>query len=220
MADEGGDKPKAAYHHGDLSRALVEAAVGIIAAEGVDALTLRGVGQRVGVSRTALYRHFDDKAALLEAVALEGFRLVRRDLEAALEAAGGRGSDPMAALAEAYVGFGMGHPSHYRTMFGPSLKNRERNPALKAAGRAAFHVLTRAITEGQVAGRLASGDPDRIAQVVWSTLHGIVALGGDGQFGGGSPAPEAGPALTPFAASVLLSGLVVRPEEGPGQSRS
>jgi len=218
MADDEGAKLKGSYHHGDLGRALVEAAAWIIAAEGVDALTLRGVGERVGVSRTALYRHFADKAALVEAVALEGFRRLRRDLEAAIEAAVGRGIDPMVALAEAYVGFGVGHPPHYRTMFGPSLRGRERNPTLKAEGRAAFGVLVRAIAEGQVAGRLAPGDPDRIAQVVWSTLHGIVVLGGDGQFDRGSPVPDAGPALTPFAVAVLLAGLMARPEGGPSRS--
>src|SRR5205085_7573915 len=67
-------KRRKPYHHGDLRRALVEQALRTIQARGVDALTLRAAGQSLGVSRTALYRHFTDKSALLSAVATEGFR--------------------------------------------------------------------------------------------------------------------------------------------------
>ena len=69
---------------------LLQAAVRTIRTHGVDGLTLRGVGSALGVSRTALYRHFTDKAALLAAVAAEGFRMLRLDLEAAWDE-GGRG---------------------------------------------------------------------------------------------------------------------------------
>ena len=78
------------YHHGDLRRALLQAAVRTIGAHGIDGLTLRAVGSSLGVSRTALYRHFADKAALLAAVAAEGFRMLRVQLEEAWER-GGRG---------------------------------------------------------------------------------------------------------------------------------
>lgn len=215
MGDEGEAKPKTAYHHGDLGRSLVAAAVTIIAEQGEAALTLREVGQRLGVSRTALYRHFDGKAALLEAVALEGFRRLRQTLEVALAAAATGHLDPIGAIAEAYVAFGAAHPAHYRTMFGPALRNQERGPALKAEGQAAFGVLARAIAEGQATGRLGPGDPARLAQVVWALVHGIVALDGDGQFHPRSPATAAAPTLAPFAASVLLAGLLARPSREP-----
>src|SRR5262245_18784471 len=68
------------YHHGDLRRALVEQALRTIQSEGVRGLTLRGVGETLGVSRTALYRHFKDKRALLAEVAREGFRTFRQEL--------------------------------------------------------------------------------------------------------------------------------------------
>src|ERR1041384_6768453 len=75
-------KPRNRYHHGDLRRALLDEAVATIRAEGVEGLTLREIGARLGVSRTALYRHFADKEALLEAVATEGFRILRERLVA------------------------------------------------------------------------------------------------------------------------------------------
>src|SRR5512145_3484417 len=76
------------YHHGDLRRALIDQALRTIDREGVEGLTLRGVGEALGVSRTALYRHFSDKQALVAAVAREGFRAFRLALVEAWERKG------------------------------------------------------------------------------------------------------------------------------------
>src|ERR687895_736974 len=84
-------KPPRSYHHGNLRRALLDEALAIIRVEGVEGVTLRDIGARLGVSRTALYRHFADKRALLSAVATEGFRMLRHQLAASWEE-GGRGS--------------------------------------------------------------------------------------------------------------------------------
>src|ERR687892_1743782 len=81
-------KPRRPYHHGNLRRGLLDEALATIRAEGVDGLTLREIGARLGVSRTALYRHFADKRALLTAVATEGFRALREQLVAAWEGGG------------------------------------------------------------------------------------------------------------------------------------
>ena len=108
---------KRAYHHGDLHRALVDTAVRMIQKDGVQALTLRGVGARLGVSRTALYRHFDDKQALLAEVAAEGFKRFHEALATAVAAAEAVHGDPLAAMAAAYIRFARAHPSHYQTMF-------------------------------------------------------------------------------------------------------
>src|SRR5262247_425371 len=81
-------KPRDRYHHGDLRRALLDEALRTIQDDGVGALTLRTIGLKLGVSRTALYRHFADKRALLSAVATEGFRMLRQQLLAAWEEGG------------------------------------------------------------------------------------------------------------------------------------
>ena len=92
------------YHHGDLSRSLLQEAVRTIEKGGVNALTLRTVGARLGVSRTALYRHFADKSALLAAVATEGFRTLRLQTQDAWEKHGG-GRKGFEAMGAAYVKF-------------------------------------------------------------------------------------------------------------------
>src|SRR5215467_1838029 len=73
-----GKKPAKPYHHGDLRRALLDEALRTIQTHGVEQLTLRTVGERLGVSRSALYRHFADKQSLLAAVGTEGFRTLRQ----------------------------------------------------------------------------------------------------------------------------------------------
>src|SRR5262249_6226651 len=136
---------RGAYHHGDLRRALVAEAVQTIGAHGPQALTLREVGRRLGVSRTALYRHFADKDALLAAVAREGVQRVKADLVEAWEGAG-RGQAGFEAMGLAYVRFAIDNPSHYRAMFGGFRDWCEKDPGLEADAGAAFQVLIDALT--------------------------------------------------------------------------
>src|SRR3982751_2385230 len=116
-AARGERRPNRPYHHGNLRGALLQEALATIRTEGVEGLTLREIGTRLGVSRTALYRHFADKDALLEAVATEGFRTLRQELLGAWEA-GGHGLAGFDQMGVAYVRFAVANPSHYRVMFG------------------------------------------------------------------------------------------------------
>jgi len=164
------------YHHGDLSRALLQEAVRTIEKGGVAALTLRAVGQRLGVSRTALYRHFADKSALLAAVASQGFRTLRDRTQAAWDEHGAL--QPMGA---AYVRFAVAHPSYYRVMFGGFVKGVAPDTDLAREGGAAFQVLVNAIVSLQKQGRLRHDHPLALAQYIWATVHGIAMLAIDGQ---------------------------------------
>jgi AcrR family transcriptional regulator len=170
-------RKKRAYHHGDLERALVDTALQTIRDEGVQGLTLRGVGASVGVSRTALYRHFDDKAALLARVAEEGFRRLHEALTKARAKASRAGVDVLPAMAGAYLQFARGSWSHYQTMFGGHLTDWRRYPDLIAHADAAFMVLVDTIRDEQKKGRLAPGDPIELAEVCWSMTHGVATLG-------------------------------------------
>ncbi len=167
---------KRAYHHGSLERALIDAAVLMVREEGVRALTLRSVGARVGVSRSALYRHFDDKAALLARVAAEGFRRLHAALAEAIASAPPR-ADPLPAMAAAYVRFAADNPSHYETMFGGYLADWSRYPDLVEDANAAFDILSETIRDEQKRGRIGPGDPVELAEVMWALSHGIATLG-------------------------------------------
>jgi AcrR family transcriptional regulator len=192
------------YHHGDLRRALIDEAAGVIGARGVEHLTLRGVGQRLGVSRTALYRHFADKASLLAAVAAEGFRQLRSDLAAAWEQHGG-GRAGLDAMGLAYVRFAVGRPSYYRVMFG-GLVDAERVACdeLVENATSAFQVLVDAVIAQQGEGLVHADDPAELSRYIWATVHGIAMLGIDGQLRDEAGGAEA---LMRFANERLRTGI-------------
>jgi AcrR family transcriptional regulator len=196
------------YHHGDLRRALLEQAVRTIQRRGVDQLTLRGVGQDLGVSRTALYRHFADKAALVEAVAAQGFRTLRERLEEAWRT-GGPGRPGFEAMASAYVRFAIDQPSHYRVMFAAPLDTGTCDPDLAVEGSAAFQTLVDALTWQQREGIVRDDDPLQLANYVWAIVHGISMLALDGRLRSTGDALEA---LVAFAVDRIRSGIArVRP---------
>ena len=200
-------KPATAYHHGDLRRALLAETARTIRKDGIDAVTLRAVGKRLGVSRTALYRHFADKPALLAAVAREGFQAFSRDLSQAWTAAGG-GRDGFRAMGAAYVNFAIVNPSHYRVMFGAFKDLCERDAELAADAQASFQVLLDAVVMLQQDGLIRADPPQTLAQYIWATVHGMAMLAIDGQLG---PDPKAAEALATFALERLSTGIVASP---------
>ena len=180
----GGPRAKAAYHHGDLRRALLDEAVRTIRDDGAPALTLRAVGTRLGVSRTALYRHFADKSALLNAVSEDGFRRLADALERAWTGAGG-GVRGFEEQGHAYVRFALDNPSHYRVMFGV-WRSRDEDTALREAGARAFQVLVDTLTALQQDGFVRRGEaPGQVALYVWAAVHGVAMLAIDGRLPGG-----------------------------------
>jgi AcrR family transcriptional regulator len=197
------------YHHGDLRRAMLQAAVRTIRTHGIDGLTLRGVGSALGVSRTALYRHFTDKAALLAAVAAEGFRMLRLDLEAAWKE-GGRGRAGFEAMGVAYVRFAVAHPSHYRVMFGADIRedgadiNEAANAELAQEGAGSFQVLVDAITALQEQDLARRDDPQQMALFVWAAVHGVAMLAIDGRLGRQASAIES---LTDYATDRIRAAI-------------
>lgn len=171
-------KPRDRYHHGDLRRALLDEALRTIQQDGVAALTLRSIGLGLGVSRTALYRHFTDKRALLSAVATEGFRLLTERLLDAWKVSGVRGFN---AMGIAYIRFAMANPSHYRVMFGGFVDDGPRGEDLLRESTAAFQALVDAIIALQKDGVVRKDDPQRLAQFIWAAVHGVSMLIIDGQ---------------------------------------
>jgi AcrR family transcriptional regulator len=195
-------KPRRAYHHGNLQRALLDEALATIRREGVDGLTLREIGARLGVSRTALYRHFTDKRALLAAVATEGFRTLRQHLVAAWEE-GGRGLDAFDSMGAAYVGFAIANPSHYRVMFGGAIDPKVCGPELAAEAAGAFQALVDALSSLQRENAVRADDTLTMARYVWSVVHGVAMLGIDGQL----QSSDGVDALIRYASERLRTGI-------------
>ena len=162
------------YHHGSLREALIAATVRTIERHGVEAVTLRAVGASLGVSRSALYRHFADKDDLLAAVAAQGFETLHAALTGAWIGAG-RQIDGFRAMGRAYVDFALSQPAHYRVMFSARLVVPPGH-VLHERGRLAFGALVTAIAELQQSGRAPGRDVMAMAVFVWATVHGLAEL--------------------------------------------
>jgi AcrR family transcriptional regulator len=202
------------YHHGNLRRGLLDEALATIRTEGVDGLTLRGIGARLGVSRTALYRHFADKRALLAAVATEGFRMLREALVTAWQE-GGRGRAAFEAMGVVYVRFAVANPSHYRVMFGGFVDSQSCDPQLAAEAAGAFQALVDALTALQRDTIVRGDDTETMARFVWAVVHGVAMLGIDGQLREPGGVEE----LTRYAIERLWTGIGAESAEGPAQFR-
>jgi AcrR family transcriptional regulator len=162
------------YHHGDLRAALLEAAAALIGEVGPSRFTLREVARRAGVSHNAPYRHFQDKDALLSALAGEGFRALTQAMLGAAPPDAAPG-DRLREAGLAYIGFALGRPAHFAVMFDLPMA-REMAPDDAAAAAEAFGVLVRSIEECQRDGELAPGDTLGRALAAWSLVHGIAKL--------------------------------------------
>lgn len=168
------------YHHGDLRNALLAAAVELIAERGLAGLSLREAARRVGVSHAAPYRHFPDRAALLLAVADEGFGRLVAAARAAMEGVPEPG-DRLRAYGLEYIRFARRNPVHFRVMFSEELPKREedapdRAPAASAALELLFEAAGAALGPGA-----AAEDPARAAVAAWSMTHGFATLVADGR---------------------------------------
>jgi AcrR family transcriptional regulator len=169
------DKKREQYHHGNLRAALLEVATDMIAEAGIDSLTMRALSQRIGVSRTAPYRHFEDKAALLAGVAEEGFKRLHERMQTAID----QEEDILARfrkLGVTYIQFAVDHPTHYQLMFGRETAVHEAYPNLEAAGKAVFDLLVMTIQQAQTEHKIKAGDPRNLALVAWATVHGVASL--------------------------------------------
>lgn len=169
------------YHHGDLRQALIEAALELVAEKDVSSLSLREVTRKAGVSHAAPYRHFEDKEALLAAVAEQGFGMFNDALEEATQDI----ANPLERLEAgfiAYVRYAIENPSHYRILFGAYGANAEKTyPSLAAAIKQAFKQFVNTIAQGQHLGAIRAGNPEQLAQAVWALSHGLAMLLIDGQ---------------------------------------
>ncbi|MFK4112100.1 TetR/AcrR family transcriptional regulator [Streptomyces sp. NPDC002176] len=164
------------YHHGDLRAALLESAERTLREKGAAALSLRELARATGVSHAAPGRHFKDKQALLDALALAGYQRLNQALTAATA------DDPdadlqrrMTALARAYLGFAVDNPELLELMFARK-HDPDSSDLLATAVDQSLGTLTRTFVDAQERGEIVQGDPERITLAAAASLHGLAAL--------------------------------------------
>jgi AcrR family transcriptional regulator len=169
---------KAAYHHGDLRRSLLDAALGLVASHGVQGFTLREAARAANVSHNAPYRHFPSRTLLLVQLAIDG----QGHLLNALKAAVARTADHrerIVRLGIAYMEFAIAHAPHFRVMFSSDVA-RNRTADLTAAQNATFQFFEGELLASERAGLIRQGAVQQHALVGWSALHGAAMLVLDG----------------------------------------
>ncbi|WP_416899631.1 MAG: TetR/AcrR family transcriptional regulator [Minwuia sp.] len=201
--------PKAkAYHRGGLREDLVRLGAEMLEREGLDGLSVRKLAAEAGVSHNAPYMHFDDREALIAAIAAHGFAEQRRAIAAAV--AGSRAKDWATRFrtgCRAYVRFATGRPVLYAAMhrgFDP-----DRNPEAFQASVGALGQLKDALDEGQRLGEIRTGDLHELAIGVWTALHGLAGILGrpdGGRFISAKPAE----AIVDDTLDMLLGGIARR----------
>jgi AcrR family transcriptional regulator len=167
-------------HHGDLRRALVAAALELVAESDADGVTLRAVARRAGVSAAAPYHHFADKDALLAAVARDGFDALS-EVQRAVLSGPGLPQERLEELVKQYVLFALSHRTHYGLMFRtlPTEVAGAEGKALRDAAMSAFGRLVEAIQQANP--QLSVDEAARRAIVAWSLAHGAVDVASWGQ---------------------------------------
>ena len=171
------------YHHGDLRRALIDAALKLVREEQDWTFSLREVARRAGVSHNAPYNHFADKDELLAAVAAAGFESLRARLLPLLDSKG-TATELLFAGVSTYVETGVANPALFRLMFGPTLvgaAQRMRPAPMREAGLRARAVLDEVILRGARSGEFAIPPADERAiktamLAIWSVAHGLTTL--------------------------------------------
>lgn len=172
---------KLQYHHGDLTKSLLEAAAAIIKEQGVESLSMRKLADKVGVSRTAPYHHFKDKNALLCALAERGFNQQEKML-AALKKQDHPTEQLFKEYVCAYMDYALEHSEIYDLMYGRTLwKAGTPSDSLKKSSKQTFKAWIEWVEELQEHGVLPNNNtPLRIGQTTWASLHGLARLFLDG----------------------------------------
>lgn len=164
---------RSSYHHGDLRRVLLETAAQMIDEQGAEAISMRKLAARAGVSRTAAYHYFPNKQEMLCALAMDGFQRQMEALDIASSAGGLR--EQLSRFLRSYVKFSAENPEYYELMLGGNLwRTGQATKELRNVGDIGFRNLRKQVAKWQEYGFVDPGaDNLRITQVVWCSAHGI-----------------------------------------------
>jgi AcrR family transcriptional regulator len=152
---------------------ILDAARELFMNEGYEKVTMRRIAEAIEYSPTAIYLHFEDKDDLVLALCHEDFgRLLTVFQKAELP------RDPVdriRQLGRAYARFGLDNPNHYRFMF-MTARSPEHKPEPTDPGHQSFGFLREAVSAAIESGAFAPGDADTVAEVLWASIHGAMAL--------------------------------------------
>lgn len=163
---------KSTYHHGNLREALIDAGLELLARQGAVQLSLRSVARKIGVSQMAPYHHFEDKNALLAALATEGFRKLASNVEASplhkhpLERR-------ISGLCAGLVRFAQENPELFRIMYDGHIRDTGSYPDLVKAASHSYLSLVQRVRETLVQFEIKNVDVDYVSMAIFALGYGM-----------------------------------------------
>jgi AcrR family transcriptional regulator len=215
---------RGAYHHGDLRRTLIEAALDLAREGGADAVTVREAARRAGVSPAAPFRHFPDRSALMTAVAEEASSRLNAEIDAALKAA--CTNNPLKrlhAVGTAYLRWVTSNSTHFQIVSRRDSINYEGSAALTGDNAAVQSLMHGLFVAARHQGRLRLSEL-RLAEIMCRAfVYGLARMHTDGHFPSWNVKPEEAEDVMAAALSLFMSLLEAKPAKGPpprGQRRA
>lgn len=163
----------------DFRERLRKIAIELFAEVGQDGFNMRELGKRVGVSAMTPYRYFSDKDEILASIRTQAFTRLADRLDSVLDLPVSP-PEKLALIANVYIDFAQQEPVHYRLMFDFSRPRQNSYPGQEFQENRVRSAFTSVIRD-LVAHEVLNGDPERIAQLLWTTVHGAIALDLAGQ---------------------------------------
>src|SRR6266508_4557850 len=171
------------YHHGDLRRVLIDAALQLVREGGADAVSVREAARRAGVSPGAPFRHFPSRDALMNAVAEEAQRRFRAEIEAALaEAPAGDPLGRFRCLGLAYLRWAMRNPTHFEIISSRRFFDHDKAADVSSDNAELIELTERTLAEAFAAGQLRSADLKRVQSAGRALVYGFSRMNIDGHF--------------------------------------
>ena len=175
-----GPKP---YHHGDLRRVLIDAALQLVGEGGPDAVSVREAARRAGVSPGAPFRHFPSRDALMNAVAEEAQRRFRAEIDASLaEAPAGDPLGRFRRLGLAYLRWAMKNPTHFEIISSRRFFDHDRAAGVSQDNAELIDLTERTLAEAFAQGQLRAPDLKRVQIAGRALVYGFARMNIDGHF--------------------------------------
>ena len=200
------------YHHGDLRRVLIDAALQLVSEGGAEAVSVREAARRAGVSPGAPFRHFPSRDALMQAVAEEAQRRFRDEIEAALtEATAGDPLGRFRCLGLAYLRWAMRNPTHFEIISSRRFFDHDQADAVSRDNAELIELTGRTLAEAFAAGQLRPVDLKQVQIAGRALVYGFARMNIDGHFPrwgvAGSEAEQTAEAIL----DLFIEGIARRP---------
>jgi AcrR family transcriptional regulator len=204
--------PPKPYHHGDLKRVLIDAALGLVEEGGAEAVSVREAARRAGVSPGAPFRHFPSRVALLKAVAEEAQRRFRAEIEAALSEA--PAGDPLARFRSfglAYLRWAMRNPAHFEIISSGRFFDHDKATRLSQDNAELIGMTERLLADAFEKGQLRIADLKRVQIAGRALVYGFARMNIDGHLPRWGVAEADAESTAEAILDLFIEGISTRP---------